>query len=264
MGDDNDNSNESWCCGTIFKLLVLLCVFLILKKLWPDFRRRYFAAFVNYFSKSSMAKMDEVKKDVFSTLHTATSHDPELRKKKAIKLLEIGVGSGTNFAYYPDGTQLIVVDPNPHFKSYYNENRQKFPNIHSEEFIVTTAEEMDMVKSNSVDVVVTTLVFCSVDNVKKILQQILRVLAPGGRFYFFEHIAEFDTERHGTRRRFQEILTTLGIWQFIFDGCELNRDFLVDIQQAGFSKVQAQRFYSAIEHPVFQLVKPSLKGVAEK
>lgn len=37
---------------------------------------------------------------------------------------------------------------------------------------------MDIVESNSVDVVVSTLVFCSVDNLKKILQQILRVLTP--------------------------------------------------------------------------------------
>ena len=93
---------------------------------------------------------------------------------------------------------------------------------------------------------------------------ILHSLLQGGRFYFYEHIAEFDTERHGTRRKIQDILTFLGIWQFIFDGCELNRDMLADIQQAGFSKVQAQRFYSPIDHPVFQLVKPSLKGVAEK
>lgn len=93
---------------------------------------------------------------------------------------------------------------------------------------------------------------------------ILHSLLQGGRFYFYEHIAEFDTERHGTRRKFQEILTTLGIWPFIFDGCRLNQDMLEDIQHAGFSKVQAQRFYSPIDHAVFQLVKPSLKGVAEK
>lgn len=86
----------------------------------------------------------------------------------------------------------------------------------------------------------------------------------GGKFYFYEHISEFDIERHGTRRRIQEFLTATGIWPFIFDNCMLNRDMLADIQQAGFSKVQAQRFYSPIDHFVFQLVKPSLKGVAEK
>ncbi|KAK8394121.1 hypothetical protein O3P69_006365 [Scylla paramamosain] len=262
MGDET--SGESWLSSTAFKLLVLVCVFLILKKLWPDFRRRYFAAFMDYFSRGSNAKVEEMKKDVFSTLSSCTSHDPELRKKKALKILEIGVGTGVNFAYYPDGTRLVVVDPNPHFRSYYNENRKKFPNIHSEEIIVTTGEEMDMVQSNSVDVVVSTLVFCSVENQKKILEQILRVLAPGGKFYFYEHISEFDTERHGTRRRIQEFLTATGIWPFIFDNCMLNRDMLADIQQAGFSKVQAQRFYSPIDHFVFQLVKPSLKGVAEK
>ena len=93
---------------------------------------------------------------------------------------------------------------------------------------------------------------------------ILPSIFQGGRFYFYEHIAEFDLDRHSTRRRMQEILTTLGIWPFIFDGCMLNRDMLADIQQAGFSKVQADRFYNGINHRVFQLVKPGLKGVAEK
>ncbi|KAG0726208.1 Methyltransferase-like protein 7A [Chionoecetes opilio] len=262
MGDDT--SAESWLSSTAFKLLVLLCVFLILKKLWPDFRRRYFAAFMSSFSDCKDAKTEEMKKDIFSTINTVTSHDPELRKQKAIKILEIGVGTGTNFAHYPDGTRLVVVDPNPHFKSYYDANRQKFPKIHSEEIILTTGEKMDMVKDNSVDVVVTTLVLCTVEDLTKVLQQILRVLAPGGRFYFFEHIAEFNTEQHGTRRKIQEILTWTGIWPLLFDGCMLNRDMLADIQKAGFSKVQAQRFYSPIDHIVFQLVKPSIKGVAEK
>ncbi|XP_069181888.1 thiol S-methyltransferase TMT1B-like [Procambarus clarkii] len=248
-------------------LVTALCVVVViwvLKKFWPDLRHRYFASFMNYFTQHSHAKVEEMKKDVFSKLSTVVSHDPELRKHNAIKILEIAVGTGTNFAYYPEGARLVVVDPNPHFKAYYDNNRKKFPNIHSEEIIVSTAENMDMVADNSIDVVVSTFVLCSVENINKVIQQILRVLAPGGKYYFCEHIKEFDTERHSTRQKIQVFLSSTGIWPFIFDGCYLTRDMLEAIQQAGFSKVQALRFHSPIDNFVFQLVKPSLKGVAEK
>lgn len=48
--------------------------------------------------------------------------------------------SGTNFPYYPDGSHLIVVDPNPYFVDYYNDNKKNFPNIKSENIIVSTGK----------------------------------------------------------------------------------------------------------------------------
>ena len=59
---------------------------------------RYFAAFMDFFTRGSDAKVEEMKKDVFKTLGTAVSHDPELRKHKALKILEIGVGTGSGRA----------------------------------------------------------------------------------------------------------------------------------------------------------------------
>ena len=44
--------------------------------------------------------------------------------------------TGSNFQYFPDGCHLTVVDPNPNFRSYYNENRAKYPQIKSEEINV--------------------------------------------------------------------------------------------------------------------------------
>nr|XP_053626495.1 putative methyltransferase-like protein 7A [Cherax quadricarinatus] len=115
----------SWLVTVVCAVVVIW----ILKKYWSDFRRRYFAAFMNYFSQGVDTKVLEMKKDVFATLGSEVSHDPQLRKENAIKILEIGVGTGVNFEFYPDGTRLVVVDPNPHFKAYYDNNRKKFPNI---------------------------------------------------------------------------------------------------------------------------------------
>ena len=45
-------------------------------------------------TKEKQAKSEEVKKDLFRSLSTLSSHDPQLRKESKIKILEIGVGTG--------------------------------------------------------------------------------------------------------------------------------------------------------------------------
>lgn len=262
--DKEETYIMSWISDNLLMLTGLVVLLWILKKCSLDLRRRAFPHFMNYLENKSGKMTREIKKDIFSQLDTLISHEPELRKENAIKILEIGVGTGTNFSFYPDGTRLVVVDPNPHFKNFYNVNRKKFTNIHSEDIIVTTGEEMDMIPDNSVDAVVTTLVLCSVANLEKILQQIHRVLTPGGKYFFYEHIREFDAKQHATRFKFQNLLTESGFWPFFFDGCNLNRDMLATIQHVGFGKVKAQRFYMTYDHKIFQLLNPSLKGVAEK
>merc|ERR1719376_1766702 len=184
-------------------IIVGLIALYFLKKVFNDLRHRYFAWFMYVMTKEKSKKIEEMKGDHFTSMSSIVSHDPELRKENAIKILEIGVGTGTNFTFYPKKSRLVVVDPNPHFASYYNDNRSKFTNIHSSEIIVCGGEDMDMVESNSIDVVVMTLVLCSVLDVKKCLQQIHRVLTPGGKFYFIEHVREFDSENHSTRQKFQ-------------------------------------------------------------
>ncbi|XP_068248934.1 thiol S-methyltransferase TMT1A-like isoform X2 [Palaemon carinicauda] len=214
-----DSSWMAWVYDNPLLILITFVVLLILRDSMGDLRRRWFAAFANWFNKDVDVKMQELKKDVFAGLSSCESHDPELRKSGGLKILEIGVGTG---------------------------------------------EEMYMVPSNSVDVVVVTLVFCSVTNAQKVLKQILRVLVPGGKFYFFEHIAEFDTARHSLRKRIQSLLTNCGLWPFLFDNCHLTRDFLDELRASGFSTLKAERFHNHITHPIFQLIQPCLKGVAEK
>lgn len=262
--EDESGSLVTWISQNIFLVVVVLALLLVLKLKLKDWRQRWFAALLNYYSQGVDVKREKMKKDLFACMRSVKSCDPELRKVGAIKVLEIGVGTGANFAYYPEGTRLTVVDPNPHFKQYYNENRKKFPNIHSEDIILTTGEDMDMIPDNSIDVVVVTQVLCSVPSIEKILKQILRVLAPGGKFYLYEHIKEFDTKTYPYRSLLQIVLTKTGIWQFFLDECCLDRDMLESVQKTGFSRVEMERFHAEINHLIFQLVSPSLKGVAVK
>ncbi|XP_042871284.1 methyltransferase-like protein 7A [Penaeus japonicus] len=265
----------TWISQNFIGVLAFLAVLWIVKKFVMSTQHRWFAYVMHFCTKDEFPKLEEVKKDHFASMKNHVSHDPELRKKNAIKILEIGVGTGVNFAHYPDDCRLVVVDPNPHFKEYYNENRKKFPNIHSEDILVTHRSEryflflvcwdaMHMIEDGSVDAVVITLVLCSVDRIDKILREVRRVLAPGGKFYFMEHVQEFDLKKYNLRKHLQDFFTWCGLWPFIFDGCCLNRDPMPAIESAGFSKVEVDRYYAPVPNFLFWVEMPNVKGVATK
>lgn len=89
----------------------------------------------------------------------------------------------------------------------------------------------------SCDVVLATLLLCSVDDPDALLTEIRRVLRPGGRFLFLEHVA---AERGTRRRRWQERLTPL--WSFLADGCHLDRETEARIRATGFTRVETEPF----------------------
>lgn len=139
---------------------------------------RYCTKYLTEFSERHDELIEPIKKALFADLSDIDSNLIDLRNKGLIRILEIGVGSGSNLKYYPQQCRLVVVDPNPHFKDYFRENMDKFPDINLERFIVSSGERLRGVVSCSVDVVVTTTVLCCVENVPKVLKEIRRVLVP--------------------------------------------------------------------------------------
>lgn len=104
------------------------------------------------------------------------------RADGCLVILEIGSGSGANFQYYPDGAQMICIERNRLFETPLRASVQLRPEIEISQFHVASAENMRDVTSNSVDAVVSTKVLCSVADVDKCLQEILRVLKPVSQF----------------------------------------------------------------------------------
>ncbi|KAK9407164.1 methyltransferase-like 7A [Crotalus adamanteus] len=102
-----------------------------------------------------------------------------------IHLLEIGVGSGTNFQFYPPKSRVTCVDYNPNFRNFLLKSMAQNTHLQFESFVVGSAENISSVPDDSVDVVVGTLVLCSVNSIQAVLKEILRVLRPhdpeGGR-----------------------------------------------------------------------------------
>lgn len=233
-------------------------------KYGQDFRHRYFAWINNKFNHMKPQEYEDFKHKVFTCLKDLTSHDPKLKEEKSLRILEIGAGIGANFDLYPNNTRLIVADPNPYFEKYFSENKANFPNIKIETIIVAKGEDIDMVESNSVDVVVTTLVLCSVTDMPKVISQIKRVLVPDGKYIFVEHVHEWDRNNHRIRRFLQGVLTVTGFWPFIFDGCHLNRNPLPVIDAVGFSNVSSNQDYAPLPVWWMKVAQPHLRGVATK
>lgn len=75
---------------------------------------------------------------------------------------------------------------------------------------------MSAVPSGSVDVVVSTYVLCTVESPEQAIQEISRVLRPGGKFYFFEHVT-FNKQVYPLMRLAQKLWEP--VWTYLSYGC---------------------------------------------
>ena len=102
------------------------------------------------------------------------------------------------------------------------------------------------------DAVVSMFALCTVPDPAKTLGEVLRILRPGGKFVFMEHVAA----PAGTALRLAQ-RTSRSFWMRFADGCRPDADTLPLIQAAGFCRVD----YAAFSIPV-PLISPHVAGVA--
>lgn len=95
-----------------------------------------------------------------------------------LNIVEIGAGAGANFKYIPAGSKVTCLEPNQKSERYLRKNAKNFPGIEVTQFLEGFAEDMSAIPSESADAVVCTLVLCSVKNVDRCLQEVLRILKP--------------------------------------------------------------------------------------
>jgi len=149
-------------------------------------------------------------------------------------VLEIGPGTGPNLVYYPSGIHWLGVEPNPYM---YPHLRTAAARAGLQVDLRPGMAERLPAEDNSMDAVVSTLVLCSVRDPEGVLQEVRRVLKPGGRFLFLEHAAAPP----GTRlRKVQAFIRPL--WKIIGDGCHPDRDTGPAIAHAGFAQVHYENF----------------------
>jgi ubiquinone/menaquinone biosynthesis C-methylase UbiE len=112
------------------------------------------------------------------------------------------------------------------------------------------------VDTASFDTVVTTLVLCSVHDVARTLAEVRRVLRPGGRLLFLEHVAADD---HPSRLAWQQRIEPF--WTRLAGNCHLTRRTGDAIRQAGFV---VERETRESVRKALPIVRPSIRGVARR
>jgi ubiquinone/menaquinone biosynthesis C-methylase UbiE len=149
------------------------------------------------------------------------------------EILEIGFGTGLNLSYYPTSVHhLTAIDTNPGMNAIA-QKRLKTSEI-TVDYQVLNGERLPMADA-TFDSVVSTWTLCSISNVEQALQEIFRVLKPGGRFFFVEH----GLSNEPKIQTWQHRLTP--IQKVIADGCHLDRDIAALVKQV-FSHVEIEQF----------------------
>ena len=166
------------------------------------------------------------------------------------RVLEIGGGTGANLSHYGQGVEsLTVTEPDPPML------RRLERHVSEQERPVTVlrapAEDLPF-DDGSFDAVVSTLVLCGVDDQPRALRELHRVLRPGGRLVFIEHVRSDDHRL----ARLQDRMN--GINRFMV-GCECNRTTLDTIRATGFDVESVERD-TLKKGPKF--VRPLIVGVA--
>lgn len=167
------------------------------------------------------------------------------------EIVEIGPGVGANFRYLSPGTRVLAVEPNPQMHGALRATAAKHEV--SVELVERSADDTGL-PDDSVDWVVCTLVLCTVPDPAATLSEIRRILRPGGRFVFLEHVA---ASRGSWLRRIQELVRRP--WQWFFEGCHTHRDTLSEIRRAGFCNLRVER--ETLKSP-FVPVNDQICGIA--
>jgi ubiquinone/menaquinone biosynthesis C-methylase UbiE len=170
------------------------------------------------------------------------------------EVLEVGAGTGLNLDHYGPGvTRLVLAEPDRFMRAKL-EPRVLRSGLPVE--VVDAGVDPLPFPDESFDVVVSTLVLCSVPDERAALAEIARVLRPGGRFVHLEHIAAVDNpKRHRWQRRIEPI------WRRFAGNCHLTRTTDQAIPEAGFELVEVRR-ESMRKSPPW--VRVTTRGVARK
>ncbi|XP_070793897.1 thiol S-methyltransferase TMT1A-like isoform X2 [Pituophis catenifer annectens] len=154
------------------KILTLPIHVLAYFGLWDPICKKTFPFFMKKLSKNYNEKLHKEKETLFKNMQDFADSSGKLH------LLEIGVGTGSNFQFYPPNSHVTCVDYNPNFQNFLLESMAQNTHLQFENFVVASAENMSSVSDNSVDVVVCTLLLCSVNSPQAVLKEALRVLRP--------------------------------------------------------------------------------------
>jgi SAM-dependent methyltransferase len=169
------------------------------------------------------------------------------------RVLEVGAGNGLNFPHYPATvTEVLAVEPEPYLRRLALAAARQAPV--PIRVVAGTAEALPA-PDGAFDAVVASLVLCTVADLDRALAETRRVLRPGGRLHFYEHVRAEDPRLAIWQDRLERP------WGWLVGGCHPNRDTAAAITAAGLRLVALDRFdLKAMPPPA----RPHILGAAQR
>jgi len=176
----------------------------------------------------------------------------ELLRDLSGEVLEVGAGTGSTLGLYPKTVaRLVMAEPDPSMRAKLAAK----PKPAAVEISDASLDALPF-KNASFDAVVCSLVLCSVRDQRAALAEIARVLRPGGRLVFLEHVAaDGKPSRLKWQRRIEPV------WKHLMGNCHLTRRTEAAIAAAGLDIERIQRESIRKALPI---VRPSIRGTARK
>jgi ubiquinone/menaquinone biosynthesis C-methylase UbiE len=168
------------------------------------------------------------------------------------RVLELGAGTGLNLRHYrPAVRRLVLTEPEPGMAARLR--RRSARSSGAVEVVQASAEELPF-EDGAFDTVVCTLVLCTVPDPASALAEARRVLSPGGRLLFLEHVRAQDS---AALARWQDRLEPA--WRAFAYGCRCNQDTLAILERLSFRVTRAEQARWRAMPP---LVRPLVLGEA--
>lgn len=142
-------------------------------------------------------------------------------------ILEVGVGTGKNFPFYPDDARITAIDFSPKMLAMAQRKQQR--KQIAVDLALMDVQSLDYA-DNSFDTVIGSFVFCSVPKPRKGLKELYRVCKPGGQVLLLEHVLS-------SNKALATVMNLLNPLVVNTLGANINRQTLKSVQACPFQKI---------------------------
>ncbi|MBS1886920.1 MAG: class I SAM-dependent methyltransferase [Actinobacteria bacterium] len=171
------------------------------------------------------------------------------------RVIEIGAGTGVNLDLYGAAAEdLTLLEPDEHMGARLRSRlADRAPGATPPARLVAAPAEAIPFADDTFDTAVATLVLCTVPDPTAAIAELARVLEPGGRLLFIEHVRSDDPGRARWQDRLEKP------WRFLADGCHCNRDTEANLRASSFQ-------LDSVDHGKLPkapaIVRPLIRGTA--
>ena len=134
---------------------------------------RIYARLLNRYGQGMNKAFKSEKTEIFDNLSKLKTN-----LNRNLSVMEIGAGSAPNIHLFPADTEIVCLEPNPHFNKYIEKNLKSTKTEISEVTVIQGYAEDINAEDERFDAVVCTFVLCTVESPSKSLSEIKRVLKP--------------------------------------------------------------------------------------